>query len=76
MSRKFDLSVEEQQWLLIVMEGGSLAPIPVETAEVLSSKGLVTEAEGVLSLTQAGLEEAKRIAAVEFQFNTPPPASA
>jgi len=76
MSQPLQLSVDEQQWLLIVKAGGSLVPIPAEIAQSLSSNGLICQSGDVWSLTDAGIAEAERIALVEFQFNTPRPGAA
>lgn len=68
------LSIEEQQWLLIIRARGLLAEIPSCVLATLAAKGLTREGEGV-ALTELGAAEAEAIAAANFKLSlTPPPA--
>jgi hypothetical protein len=73
MSALPGLSIDEQQWLLIVKSDGRCNAIPNDTAEALAAKGLISEIDGAWSLTEAGAAEAERISALDFQLNAPPP---
>jgi hypothetical protein len=68
------LSIEEQQWLLIIRARGLLAEIPSCVLATLAAKGFTREGEGV-ALTDLGAAEAEAIAAANFKLSlTPPPA--
>jgi len=66
------LSIDEQQWLLIIRDRKP-TEIPHEVRASLAAKGLTNE-DGDLALTDLGIDEADAIAAANFKLSlTPPP---
>jgi len=72
MSALSNLSIDEQQWLLIIRAGGRLAEIPAELRDGLISKGMAHDAGESLVLTDEGATEATRIAAADLVLALPP----
>jgi len=65
------LSVEQQQWLLIIKARVRAEEIPSDMRASLAAMGLVNEL-GDISLTDLGAAEAEAIAAANFEFSLMP----
>ena len=72
MTDSSGLSIDEQQWLLIIRAGGPSAEIPPELRDALTSKGLMRAAGETLVLTDDGIAEATRIAAADLELQRLP----
>jgi hypothetical protein len=72
MTESSGLSIDEQQWLLIIRAGGLSVEIPGELREALTTKGLMREDGALLVLTDNGAAEATRIAAADLELRLPP----
>ncbi|HEX3122204.1 MAG TPA: hypothetical protein VHQ21_02795 [Rhodanobacteraceae bacterium] len=65
------LSIEQQQWLLIIKARVQAEEIPSDMRASLAAMGLVNET-GDISLTDLGAAEAEAIAAANFKFSLMP----
>lgn len=71
LSMNPSLSIEQQQWLLIIKARVQAEEIPSDMRASLAAMGLVNET-GDISLTDLGAAEAEAIAAANFKFSLMP----